>query len=140
MTEAKEGSVVKVHYTGRLEDGTVFDTSLKREPLQFRIGDGQIIPGFEQAVIGMEPGESKTAKVLANQAYGPHDQEQVHEIDRSKFPSNVHIGQQYQIDQGERGPRVFIVIDVSAGSVTLDSNHPLAGQDLTFDIQLLELV
>jgi peptidylprolyl isomerase len=139
MTQAKKGSTVKVHYTGKLEDGMVFDSSLNRDPLQFRIGDGEIIPGFEQAVIGMEAGELKTAKVPADEAFGPHDQEKVYVVDRSNLPPEAKVGQRYQIEGGD-GPNVVTVTQVSEGSVTLDGNHPLAGRDLVFDIQLLEVM
>jgi FKBP-type peptidyl-prolyl cis-trans isomerase 2 len=139
MTQAKKGSTVKVHYTGILEDGMVFDSSLDRDPLQFRIGGGEIIPGFEQAVIGMEPGEQKSAKVAADKAFGPHDQEKVYVIDRSKLPPETKVGQRYELEGGD-GPNVVTVTEVSEGSVTLDGNHPLAGRDLIFDIQLLEVM
>lgn len=139
MTQAKKGSTVKVHYTGKLEDGMVFDSSLNRDPLQFRIGGGEIIPGFEQAIIGMEPGEQKIANVAADKAFGPRDQEKVYVIDRSKLPPEAKVGQRYEIER-EDGPNVVTVTEVSEGSVTLDGNHPLAGRDLIFDIQLLEVM
>jgi peptidylprolyl isomerase len=138
MAQAKKGSTVKVHYTGKLEDGMVFDSSVDRDPLQFKIGGGEIIPGFEQAVVGMEPGEQKTAKVAADQAFGPHDQEKVYVIERSKLPQEAKVGQRYEIE-GEGDPNVVTVTKISEGSVTLDGNHPLAGRDLIFDIQLLEV-
>ena len=142
MAQAKHGDTVKVHYTGKLEDGTVFDTSINRDPLQFTIGEGQIIPGFEQAVVGMNPGESKTTKVPADKAYGSHHKEEVLVVDRNQFPVDLkpEVGQKLQIRQADGQTIVVTVTAVSESSVTLDANHPLAGKDLTFDIQLTELV
>ena len=142
MAQAKHGDTVKVHYTGKLEDGTVFDTSINRDPLQFTIGEGQIIPGFEQAVVGMNPGESKTTKVPADKAYGPHHKEMVLVVDRNQFPVDLkpEVGQKLQIRRTDGQTTVVTVTAVSGSSVTLDANHPLAGKDLTFDIQLIELV
>jgi peptidylprolyl isomerase len=142
MAQAKHGDTVKVHYTGKLEDGTVFDTSINRDPLQFTIGEGQIIPGFEQAVVGMNPGESKTTKVPADKAYGPQHKERVLLARRNQFPVDLkpEVGQKLQIRRTDGQTSVVTVTDVSESSVTLDANHPLAGKDLTFDIQLIELV
>ncbi len=142
MAQAKNGDTVKVHYTGKLEDGTVFDTSINRDPLQFTIGEGQIIPGFEQAIVGMNPGESKTTKVQADKAYGQHLKEMVVVVDRNQFPVDLkpEVGQRLQTRQADGRAIVVTVTDVSESSVTLDANHPLAGEDLTFDIQLLEIV
>jgi len=142
MVQAKPGDTVKVHYTGKLEDGTVFDTSADRAPLQFTIGEGQIIPGFEQAVVGMNPGESKTIKVLTNDAYGPHREDMVLVVDRNQLPVDLipEVGQQLQSRQPDGQIIVVTVIAVSESTVTVDANHPLAGKDLTFDIQLVEIV
>jgi len=142
MAAAKEGDTVKVHYTGRLEDGSVFDTSAERDPIEFRIGDGQIIPGFENAIVGMSPGESKTTEVAAADAYGPHRDEAVVVADRDQLPEDLvpRIGQQLQVRQGEGEPMVVTVTEVSETSITLDANHPLAGKDLTFDIELVAIV
>lgn len=142
MAQAKPGDTVKVHYTGKLEDGMVFDTSTDLDPLQFTIGDGQIIPGFEQAVVGMNPGESKTIKIPTDEAYGPHREEMVLMVDRNQLPVDLkpEIGQQLQSRQTDGQTIVVTVTDVSESSVTVDGNHPLAGKDLTFDIQLVEIV
>jgi len=141
MAQAKNGDTVTVHYTGRLENGTVFDSSANRDPLQFTLGEGLLIPGFEQAVLGMSLGESKTVEVSADQAYGPHQDEMVVEIDRQEFPPHFQpeVGQQLQIPQSDGRVTRLIVTDVSEQKVTLDANHPLAGRDLTFDIHLLEI-
>jgi peptidylprolyl isomerase len=141
MAQAKNGDTVTVHYTGKLEDGMVFDSSANRDPLQFTLGEGLLIPGFEQAVLGMSPGESKTAEVSADQAYGPHREEMVVEIDLQEFPPHLQpeVGQQLQIPQSDGRVAQLAVIAVSEQKVTLDANHPLAGRDLTFDIRLLEI-
>ena len=139
MAQATNGNIVKVHYTGKLENGTVFDTSLNRDPLQFQIGEGQLIPGFEEAVIGMKVGESKTTKVPPDKAFGEYQPEKVHLIDHSNFPDDVHVGQQYQIGSGESEPQVVTVTEIAEESVKVDGNHLLAGQNLIFDIQLLEV-
>ncbi|PSO56868.1 MAG: peptidylprolyl isomerase [Cyanobacteria bacterium QH_8_48_120] len=141
MEQAKQGSNVKVHYTGKLEDNTVFDSSENREPIEFKVGEGKIIPGFEGAVEGMSPGESKTEKIPSDQAYGPYREEMVMQVDRQQIPSDIdlQVGQQLQIRQEGKDPMPVIVTDVADQTVTLDANHPLAGQDLFFDIQLLEV-
>ena len=141
MAQAKNGDNVKVHYTGKLHDGTVFDTSTGREPLEFTIGNGQLIRDFEQAVIGMNPGESKTVQISSENAYGPRRDDMLIVVDRSQFPENLEpkIDQQLQIRNENGQSTVARVVDISGTNVTLDANHPLAGQDLTFEIQLTEI-
>lgn len=131
-----------MHYTGKLEDGTVFDTSLGGEPLEFTIGEGEIIPGFEEAVIGMQPGESKTVTVPSERAFGPHRDELVVEVGRDQFPPHLHpeVGQEYQMRQPDGHMIPVRVVEVSEEAITLDANHPLAGKDLTFEVQLLEVL
>ncbi len=143
MPQVKTGDTVKVHYTGKFEDGTIFDTSNDRDPLCFTIGEGQVIPGFEQAVVGMSLGESKTTKVLSDEAYGPYRKEMIVALPRNQLPADLEpkAGQPLQMVNQADGRRVIAtVIDVSESEVTLDANHPLAGKDLTFDIQLIEIV
>jgi len=142
MAQAKQGDTVKINYTGKLEDETVFDSSINREPLQFTVGEGKIIPGVEQAVIGMNPGESKTVKVTSDQAYGPHRPELVEEIEREQFPDYLKLeaGKMLQIRQPDGQTLQVKINDVTESKVTLDTNHPLAGKELTFDIQLLEII
>lgn len=142
MAKAKQGDTVKVHYTGKLEDGTIFDTSSNRDPLEFTIGNGEIIPGFEEAVIGMSPGETKTVKVPANKAYGPHHKEMVVTVSRAQFPENLspQVGQMLEVRQSDGAVIVVTVADVTDESVTLDANHPLAGKELIFDIELVEIL
>jgi peptidylprolyl isomerase len=141
MAQAKKGDTVKVHYTGKLDDGSVFDTSADREPLQFTIGEGQIIPDFEQAVVGMNPGDSKTVQIPSDRAYGPHREEMVMEVDRNEFPADLEpkVDQRLQVSQQDGQTFAVTVTAVSETKVTLDGNHPLAGKDLTFDIQLSEI-
>jgi peptidylprolyl isomerase len=141
MTKAKLGDTVKVHYTGKLKDGTEFDTSFPDDPLQFTIGSGKIIPGFEEAVIGMSPGQSKTEEILAEQAYGSHQEEMVLEVDRDKIPSHISptVGQQLEVRYADNRTVSVIVTEVSDTILTLDANHPLAGKDLIFEIELMEI-
>jgi len=141
MPEAKRGDTVRVHYTGTLEDGTVFDSSREREPLEFSLGIGQVIPGFDQALTGMKPGESKKVTIPAAEAYGPYRSELVLVVDRSEFPPDIEpgIGDQFQLSQDGQS-FVVNVTDVTDQAVTLDANHPLAGEDLTFDLELVEIV
>ncbi len=141
MAQAKHGDTVKVHYTGKLDDGTVFDSSTNREPLEFTIGAGNIIPGFEKAVVGMAQGESKTEVIPIEQAYGPYMEEMVVTIDRQQMPAEIEpqVGQQLHIQQPDGQLLPVMVTDVSDSTVTLDANHPLAGENLTFDIQLVEI-
>jgi len=141
MAPAKEGDVVRVHYTGKLDDGEVFDSSVGGPPLQFELGCKQVIAGFEQAVIGMSPGEQSRVVIPVEQAYGPHDDEKVLVAQRGQFPDHVkpRVGQHLQIT-GEQGePTVFTVIEVADSTVTLDANHPLAGKALTFEIELVDI-
>jgi peptidylprolyl isomerase len=142
MTQAKLGDTVRIHYTGKLDDGIVFQTSRGREPLEFKIGNSGLIPSFEQTIIGMKPGESRTVKITPEEAYGPHREEMVVAVEREKFPENIkpYVGLELEVCQSDG--RVFSarVIDVSEQSVTLDANHPLAGKNLVFDIELLEIM
>ncbi|MBN2288090.1 MAG: peptidylprolyl isomerase [Candidatus Glassbacteria bacterium] len=142
MAKAKEGDTVRVHYTGKLEDKTVFGSSADSEPLQFTIGENQIIPGFEEAVVGMKAGEAKTARVPAEKAYGSHRKEMVLEVERSQFPDHLDpkVGEQLQINQADNQPVLVTVAEVSEDKVTLDANHPLAGKELTFEIELVEIL
>jgi peptidylprolyl isomerase len=127
--QAKLGDTVKVHYTGRLDDGTVFDSSADRDPLEFTLGEGNIIPGFEEAVTGMSIGDSKTQVIPVDQAYGPHREEMVVVVERAQMPADMQpeIGQQLQIQQPSGEAIPVIVTEVSSEEITLDANHPLAG-------------
>lgn len=141
MLKAKVGDVVKVHYTGKLRDGTVFDTSVGGEPLEFTLGLGQLIPAFEEAIVGMSPGESKTFEIPAEEAFGPYREELVLEIERERLPAEIEleVGQQLLLrDPNGQAFRVTVT-DLDDHMVTLDANHPLAGEDLIFEVQLVEI-
>jgi len=141
MKQASNGDSVKIHYTGKLDDGTIFDSSTGREPLEFTLGEGQVIPGFEEAVVGMSQSESKAITIPADKAYGPHNPEMVASVDRDRLPENMdpQVGQQLQMRQEDGQVIVVTVTDISDASVQLDANHPLAGRDLSFDIELVEI-
>lgn len=138
MAQATAGDTVKVDYTGRFEDGTVFDSSENREPLEFTIGEGQVIPGFEQGVEGMAPGEEKTIAISADDAYGPHFEELVMVVDRCEFPPEMElsVGDVLQLRQPDGGVALARVTDLDDSNATIDANHPLAGKDLIFDVKL----
>ncbi len=141
MVQAKNGDKVKVHYTGKLEDGSVFDSSGGDSPLEFTLGQGQVIPGFDQGVLGMEPGESKVLNIPVDQAYGPHNPNAVFEIDRSELPPNIplEVGLRMQGNQPGGGGVEITIVEFDDAKVKMDGNHPLAGKALTFDIQLVEI-
>ncbi len=142
MTQAKQGDTVNVHYTGKLGDGTVFDTSRSRHPLQFTIGKGQVIVGFEQAVGGMNTGESKTVIIPMDNAYGPRREEMIITMERSKLPADLvpKVGQRLELTQMDDQNILVTVTAVTDSMLTLDANHPLSGKDLAFDIELVGIV
>jgi peptidylprolyl isomerase len=142
MAQAQSGDHVRVHYTGRLADGTIFDTSMEREPLEFTLGGGELIPGFEQAVLGMTAGESKTVTILTDQAYGPHHAERVIDVERHHLPPDIQpeLGQRLQMTRPDGTTVTVVVTTITETQVTLDANHPLAGQDLIFDLMLVEVL
>ncbi len=141
MAEAKAGDTVRVHYTGTLDDGSVFDSSEGREPLEFTVGAGQVIAGFDEAVTGMQPGDEKQVTIPSDQAYGGRRDDLVLVVDRAQFPPglNPEVGQQLQVSQGDAGSFVVTVREVSEDAVVLDANHPLAGEDLTFQLRLVDI-
>jgi peptidylprolyl isomerase len=141
MTAAKSGDTVKVHYTGTLSSSTEFDSSRGGEPLEFTIGQNMVIPGFENGVIGMKVGESRKVAIPADQAYGPYNNELVASVPRSQVPPqlDVSVGMVLQVRSTEGALARAIVRDVSENEITLDLNHPLAGEDLTFEIELVEI-
>jgi len=139
LIKAKDGNMVKIHYTGTFDDGTVFDSSTDGEPLEFTLGKGQVIVGFEEAVICMGIGESKTIHVPADKAYGPYMKEMIAVVDRSQVPTEIEpkTGAMLDVLQ-ENGSTISVTItEISESEVTLDANHPLAGKDLNFDIKLV---
>jgi peptidylprolyl isomerase len=142
MAEVKNGDTVKIHYTGRLNDGVIFDTSLEKDPLEFKLGSGAVIPGFESAVMGMTVGDKKTTTIPMDEAYGPYDSKLVAVIKKENVPETIkpELGQMLRINQEDGGYIVVRVTDVNDADITLDGNHPLAGKDLTFDIELVEII
>ena len=142
MAKAKNGDKVRLHYTGKLGDETVFDSSDGREPLEFTLGEGKVICGFEEAVIGMCPGDMKTVDINPAKAYGPRRKELVAEIERGRIPGNdrLKVGEYVQLRQRNGGVIRAQVTELSDSTVTLDANHPLAGKLLKFEIRLLEIV
>jgi len=142
MNQAKTGDTVRVHYRGTLKGGSVFDESKKATPLQFKIGEGMLLPDFEQAVIGMNQGESKTIAIDAEHAYGEHRDDLLIEVDRSQFPDHINpeLGLQLRLNQQDGTPITVAISAVDESSVTLDANHPLAGKNLTFNIELVEIL
>jgi peptidylprolyl isomerase len=141
MSDAKDGDTVKVHYTGTLEDGTVFDSSRDREPLEFTLGKGQLIKGFENAVLGMSTGETKTVRIPSNEAYGPRRDELLLKFNKTDFPPDIEPieGLVLTLKNPDGRSLVARITEVSGDSVTLDANHPMAGKDLTFEIDLVEV-
>lgn len=140
MPQAKQGDVVAIHYKGQLDDGSVFDSSEGREPLEFQIGANQVIPGFEAAVLGLDLGQSRTTRIEPDQAYGPHRDEMLITVGKERFPEGMDIesGQEFQLDGGS-GDMPVVVTEVTETTVTLDGNHPLAGKALTFHIELVSV-
>ena len=141
MTQAKTGDTVRIHYTGTLEDGSTFDSSSGSDPLQFEVGSGQIIPGLDNAVAGMEIGDKKTVQVPADDAYGQPNPQALQQVPRTEIPDHIplDIGTQLQV-QTPTGQTVPVTVaDVSEAEVTLDANHPLAGKHLTFEVELVEI-
>ena len=141
MTQAKQGDNVKIHYTGKLKDGTVFDSSEGREPLEFTIGSGMVIPGFEEAVVGMNQGETKEVTIPVDKAYGPRNEELIMEFKRDQFPPHIEpeLNQRLQLGAPNGQLVVVTVVDISGDTVKLDANPPLAGQDLIFNLELVEI-
>jgi FKBP-type peptidyl-prolyl cis-trans isomerase 2 len=141
MTVAKSGDKVRIHYTGTLSDGSVFDSSEGREPLEFTLGSGQVIPGFDAGVTGMSVGEKKTVEIPCDQAYGPSHSEAIQDVPREQIPAEIplEVGMQLQM-QAPTGQVVPVtVVKITEEAVTLDANHALAGKDLTFALELVEI-
>ncbi|HEY5644255.1 MAG TPA: peptidylprolyl isomerase [Woeseiaceae bacterium] len=142
MTQAKAGDTVRIHYTGTLDNGTRFDSSEGREPLEFNLGGGQVIPGFDAAVDGMAVGESKTVTIPAAEAYGERHEQLVQQVPREMLPDTIEpaVGMQLQSQSPEGQVMNLVVTEVTDAAITVDANHPLAGQALTFSIELVEIV
>jgi peptidylprolyl isomerase len=142
MTQANTGDTVQIHYSGKFNDGTVFDFSDGKSPLEFKIGENTVIPHLEQSVIGMTIGDKATVEINAENAYGPHQTDAIQTVDRSMIPQEVDltVGSQLQATTPDDQTLLLTVAAVDDTTVTLDGNHPLAGQDLTFDIELVGIV
>ena len=141
MSQAKPGDTVRVHYTGKLDNGTIFDSSAGSDPIEFVIGEQQVIPGFEDGVTGMNVGEAKTIYIPFDQAYGPRYDEMILSVPREQFPTTVNpeVGQALELQQPDGQALTVMISEVTDAVVTLDANNPLAGENLTFDIQLAEI-
>ncbi|RTL51069.1 MAG: peptidylprolyl isomerase [Sphingobacteriales bacterium] len=141
MQQVKKGDTVKVHYHGKLEDGTTFDSSEGREPLEFEVGSGMVIAGFDDGVTGMQIGEKKTIHIPADEAYGPVQEEMIMEFPRDRFPDDMtpEVGMQLNMSNGQGQNFPVVIVDVKDTVVILDANHPLAGKDLVFDLELVAI-
>jgi peptidylprolyl isomerase len=141
MKQVGDGNTIRIHYTGRLDDGTIFDSSKEREPLEFTMGSGDIIKGFEDAVRGMTVGELKTIRITSGEAYGPYRDDLVMSINKSQLPPDIEVMQGAMLSLRHPDGRMIdaMIAEVTADSVTLDANHPLAGEDLTFELELVAI-
>ncbi len=142
MQQAKTGDTVKVHYRGSLTNGTVFDSSEGKNPLQFELGKGMVIVGFDNGVKGMSIGEKKTVQIPVNEAYGPKQSQLIIDVNKKDIPSDIDpkIGMQLHMTTNNGDPIPVTIAEIKEASIVLDANHPLAGEDLIFDIELIEIV
>lgn len=142
MATVKEGDTIRINYVGKLEDGAVFDSTADKHPLEFTVGEGELIAGLEQGVIGMSAGEFRSITVPMEQGYGPRVEERVFEFDRKRIPDTItpEIGRQMQMYRADGMPLMVTVVAVSDSSLTMDCNHPLAGKTLVFDTTIVEIV
>ncbi|WP_136440111.1 FKBP-type peptidyl-prolyl cis-trans isomerase [Pacificoceanicola onchidii] len=142
MTQVKSGDTVRIHYTGTLADGSVFDSSQGRDPLEFQVGSGQIIPGLDKAIPGMTAGEKKKVDIPADEAYGQPNPQAMQTVPRADIPADIplEVGLQLQVQTPTGQVMPVTVTEMTEEQVTLDANHPLAGKDLTFDFELVEIV
>ena len=142
MTEVRSGDVVRIHFTGKLEDGTEFGSSNGQEPLELRVGAGQIIPGLDEKIDGMTVGEKETVTIPAEQAYGQRDERQVQVLPRSAIPDTIELsaGARLQATTQDGRQIELTVTDFDDDQVTVDANHPLAGHDLVFEVEVVEVV
>ncbi len=141
MQQVKQGDKVKVHYHGKLTDGTTFDSSEGRDPLEFEVGAGAVIPGFDNGVMGMAVGDKKTVNIPAEEAYGPKVDELVMDFPKERFPEDMQpeIGMQLMMNNGSGQQFPVTIVGVKDETITLDANHQLAGKDLVFDIELVDI-
>ncbi|KPK20943.1 MAG: peptidylprolyl isomerase [Nitrospira bacterium SG8_3] len=141
MSKVKDGDTVKVHYTGKLENGDVFDSSREKEPFEFTVGNKAVIPGFEKGLVGMGVGDTKTIEIPPEEAYGSKQDELVVVVNKSEFPDDItpSVGQRLQIKQQDGNPVVVTITDLTEDSITLDANHPLAGYTLFFEVEVVDI-
>lgn len=141
MSKVKEGDNVKVHYTGTLKNGEIFDSSRNKEPLEFTMGQGQLIPGFERAVGNLKVGESTTVNIPSDEAYGEQREDLIISVPKNQLPADItpELGMQLQVNQENGQPVPVRIVEITDENLTLDANHPLAGEDLTFEIKLIEV-
>ncbi|QDO94481.1 peptidylprolyl isomerase [Formosa sediminum] len=141
MSQVKQNDTVKVHYTGKLQDGRVFDSSLEREPLEVTIGQGMLIPGFENAIIDMKVNEKKTVEIAKQDAYGDINEQLFHKVSNEQLPPDVkpEVGMGLTSKSEDGREHQFRVVDIQDDHIVVDGNHPLAGQDLIFDLELIEI-
>ena len=141
MSKIKDGDTVKVHYTGKLENGDVFDSSREKEPFEFTVGNKAVIPGFEKGVVGMGVGDTKTIEIPPEEAYGAKQDELVVVVNKSEFPDDItpSVGQRLQIKQQDGNPVIVTITDLTEDSITLDANHPLAGYTLFFEVEIVDI-
>lgn len=139
--KAKQGDIVAVHYTGKLDNGSIFDSSKGKSPLQFTVGSGELIAGFDEAVLGMSKGEKKEIKILAENAYGPYRPELVSVIKLTQLPPHIQpqVGLELQLTSEEFSPIIATITEMTDEELTLDANHPLAGLDLIFEIEVVDV-
>ena len=140
-SKAKSGDTVRVHYTGTLDDGTQFDSSAGREPLEFALGSGGVLPAFDAEVEGMAVGDSKTFKIEVDEAYGRRHEQLIQDVPRNQLPQDMEpaVGMQLQAESNDGQPLLLVVTEVKDETITVDGNHPLAGQALNFAIELVEI-
>lgn len=142
MAQVKAGDKIKVHYHGKLTNGETFDSSQGREPLEFEVGSGQVIKGFDDGVTGMSVGEKKTIEIPSHEAYGPRNEEMVIDMPKERFPQDMtlELGMPLMMTDGQGQNFQVVITEIKENSVMLDANHPLAGQTLIFDLELVEIV
>lgn len=141
MSTVKNGDTVKVHYTGTLKNGEIFDSSRESDPLEFKLGQGQLIPGFEKSVIGLAEGESTKVEIPSAEAYGESREDLIVKVPKDKVPQDIEpvVGLQLQVNQPDGQPIPVRITEITDAELTLDANHPLAGKDLTFDIEVVSI-
>ena len=142
MTQVSVGDTVRIHYTGTLKDGSTFDSSAGREPLEFKVGENKIIPDLESAIVGMAVGDTATVEILAEKAYGPRRDDAIQTVERSLMPEGAELAVGGQLQATGQNGQVFVltIIEIADDTVTLDANHPLAGEDLTFQVEVVEIL